>query len=290
MRLDTEKKTPYEVIASTEKSQIDLNTLLKIDGIENASPYLSFDGEFLFGEVKWSCPVNAVYSTVLRESVKGRIFPDDTNMPYLLLNQAAVKALAEGEEKIVVSVDDPVLLQMGTSEQKCVICGIYDDGKSSPLAYMSYNLASREIPTESMRQFAFSLTNKGFAESAVPKLQKQGFSATLDPNITLAWELMVQQVWQFTAMSLTLLACSGFLIRERRKGEVRERESEREALLLNGFTRRNAQSAYRLRILITDGICLAMVSIIAAITGSLSAIAIVIGLGLAIVHYIALNV
>lgn len=287
VQLQTERKTPYEIIANTDKSLIELDTLLQIEGVESASPIMQIEAELAYGDYALSCKINAVYSNYLAFNItEGVVFPDNSNMPFLVLNKAAAQSFVSGENKITISTGDIVLLEAEGSARKAVICGVFDDNSTSPVIYMSYSLASKEYARRSSTQIAFSLTNKGSAERVISNLQKYGLYADADTNTSLAWELLVQQVWQSAIVSIGLLASSIVLMREKRKTERKERKGEQASLLLSGMTATEVREIYPLRFLLTDLFCMVMVIAAAVITGTYSLFGIGMAACLIIVHCI----
>lgn len=287
VQLQIERKTPYEIIANTDKSLIELDTLLQVEDVENASPIMQIDAELAYEDHVLSCKINAVYRNYLDLDItEGVIFPDNSNMPFLVLNKAAAESFVNKESKITVSLEDTILLRAEGAERKAVICGVFDDNSTSPVVYMSYSLASKEYTHGSSTQVAFLLTNKGSAERVISNLQKHGLYATADANTNLAWELMVQQVWQSAIMSIGLLAGSVALVREKRNTERKERKGEKESLLLSGMTAAEVKEIFSLRFLLMDLFCMLMAVTAAIITGTYSLFGIGMSTCLVFVHCI----
>lgn len=73
-----------------------MDVLSQIEGVEAVSPILQLDFQAVYGEKTASFAVDAVYSSYLDlQLIDGVIFTDNTNMPYLLMNEAAAKAFSE---------------------------------------------------------------------------------------------------------------------------------------------------------------------------------------------------
>ena len=95
LRLHSEKNTPYEIIVSVDNARINMDVLSQIEGVEAVSPILQLDFQAVYGEKTASFAVDAVYSSYLDlQLIDGVIFTDNTNMPYLLMNEAAAKAFS----------------------------------------------------------------------------------------------------------------------------------------------------------------------------------------------------
>ena len=216
-QIQAEKDTPYELTATTDSSNVDLNTLMQIEGVERISPVVNLNATLSLNEYKLDCEIRAVYSSFLNlKFTQGTMYPDSSNMPYLILNEPAAKAFSHEYQTITVTPEDTVMMNANGAERKAIICGIFDDGSETPAVYMSYDVAQREYGTSGQTELVFLLNNMGVAEDVVSALQRQNIYASFDPNLTLAWELLQKQCWQAVLLSVGLLACAAVLIREKR--------------------------------------------------------------------------
>ena len=273
-QIQTEKNTPYELTATTDNSSIDLNTLMQIEGVERISPVVNLNATLSLNEYKLDCEIRAVYSSFLSLTfTQGTMYPDSSNMPYLVLNKAAAKAFTHEYQTITVTPEDTVILTANGTERKAIICGIFDDGSETPTIYMSYDVAQKEYGTSGQTELAFLLNNMGSAEDVVSALQRKNIYARFDSNLTLAWELLQTQCWQTVMLSIGLLACAAALIREKRIAEIAKTRSEMEMLLLAGMTADAVDHIFPLRITFTCTACALAAAIISAIMGTFSLIA-----------------
>ena len=274
-QIQTEKNTPYELTATTKNSNIDLNTLMQIAGVERISPVVNLNATLSLNEYKLDCEIRAVYSSFLNlEFTQGTMYPDSSNMPYLILNKAAAKAFTHEYQAIAVTPEDTVMMNANGTERKAIICGIFDDGIEIPTVYMSYDAAQREYGTSGQTELAFLLNNMGSAEDVVTALQRQNIYANFDLNLTLAWELLQKQCWQTILLSIGLLTCAAVLIREKWIAETAKTRSEMEMLLLAGMTTDAVGRVYPLRIVLTGMSTTLVAAIIALIMGTFSLIAV----------------
>ena len=272
-QIQAEKNTPYELIATTQNGHIDLNALKQIEGVDRISPVMNLSASLSLDEYILNCEVRAVYSSFLSLSfTQGSIYPDSSNMPYLILNEAAAQAFSHEYQSIMVSADDNVTMNTNGVEQKAIICGIFDDGSESPAVYMSYDAAQKEYGTSGQTELLFLLNNMGSAENVVSALQRQNIYASFDSNLSLSWELLQKQCWQTTLLSFSMLACAIALIREKRAVELSKSRSETAMLLLSGMTTDQTAMIYPLRLALLAAVCFLISIIIALITGVLSLI------------------
>ena len=186
-QIQAEKNTPYELTATMDNNSIDLNTLMQIEGVERISPVVNLNATFSLNEYKLDCEIKAVYSSFLSLTfTQGTMYPDSSNMPYLVLNKAAAKAFTHEYQTITVTPEDTVILTANGTERKAIICGIFDDGSEPPTIYMSYDVAQKEYGTSGQTELAFLLNNMGSAEDAVSALQRKNIYARFDSTLTLA--------------------------------------------------------------------------------------------------------
>lgn len=274
-QIQTEKNTPYELTATTENSNIDLNTLMQIEGVERISPVVNLNATLSLNEYKLDCEISAVYSSFLSLSfTQGTMYPDSSNMPYLILNKAAAKAFTHEYQTITATSEDTVMMNANGTERKAIICGIFDDGSETPTVYVSFDAAQKEYGTSGQTELVFLLNNMGSAEDVVSTLQRQNIYASFDPNLTLAWELLQKQCWQTVLLSVGLLTCAVALIREKRLAEITNNRSETYSLFLSGMMKNSIDIIYPLRMFATGITCILLASAAAlfACTFSLNAL------------------
>ncbi len=254
MQVSSEKSEPYELMAVASESEIYLDRILAIEGVDRVGPVIHLDGAMEYGkDSPYSCQVRAVYSSYLELDFKeGNCFSDNSNMPFLILNTAAA-------EDLTATVNTEVLL----NGHKSVICGIFDDGNEFAAAYMSYDTASRFFPQTGQTELLISLQGKGYSSDVAKELQKQGLSAAFDENLQLRWELQTQQGWLFLLTAVGFLTCAGSLIAANRRRELEIQYGETCGLLLAGFMPKEVRWIFPLRIAFAVLLNLALVSIIA---------------------------
>ena len=269
-QIQAEKNTPYELTATTDSSNIDLNTLMQIEGVERISPVVNLNATFSLNEYKLDCETRAVYSSFLSlKFTQGTMYPDSSNMPYLILNEPAAKAFSHEYQTITVTPEDTVMMNANGTERKAIICGIFDDGSETPAVYMGYDVAQKEYGTSGQTELVFLLNNMGVAEDVVSALQRKNIYASFDPNLTLAWELLQTQYWQTVMLSIGLLACATALIREKRIAEIVQNRSETEMLRLAGMTKDSVESIYPLRIVLAGIACTLAAVLMELLVGAL---------------------
>lgn len=271
-RLYTEKHTPFELIGSTDDATIDLNTLCQIADVERVSPILQVNCQLTYGEKDASNQIDAVYASYLNVHLTdGTLFTNNTNMPYLVLNEAATKLFTEKDNEPGIAVQEELLLKSGDVETKAQVCGIYQDESETPHIYMSYDVAHKLFGVQFMgTKVVFLLTNKGTVEGVSAKLRKQNFSVNANTDTRLAWDLLERQTWQTFLVSAVLVACSAILTRENLLQERFSSKAEWEILLTNGMSVKKIEQMLLVRIVITELICIFVTMIISETVNTFS--------------------
>lgn len=267
---------PFELEATVSKDYIDLGTLLQVEGVQKVSPVIRLDAVLSVEEYKLHCQIKAVYSSFLNcVLTEGTMFPDNSNMPFLVLNQAAVKAFTVDKySTMTVSANMEILLKENDAERKSVVCGIFDDGSETPAAYMSYDTAVREFPQSGTTVLLLFLGDKGDCDKVVKSIRRLGLNASFDENESLRWELMEQKAWLFLLAGIGFIACAAILIRKNRSLELIMRQGEIFSLLSAGLVEKETAAIYPLRLALAEMSCDVIASIVADITGSLSLFAV----------------
>lgn len=271
-RLYREKHTPFELIGSTDDATIDLNTLSQIADVERVSPILQVSCQLTYGEKDASNQIDAVYASYLNVHLTdGTLFTNNTNMPYLVLNEAATKLFTEKDNEPGIAVQEELLLKSGDVETKAQVCGIYQDESETPHIYMSYEVAHKLFGVQFMgTKVVFLLTNKGTVEGVSAKLRKQNFSVNANTDTRLAWDLLERQTWQTFLVSAVLVACSAILTRENLLQERFSSKAEWEILLTNGMSVKKIEQMLLVRIVITELICIFVSMIISETVNTFS--------------------
>lgn len=285
-QIQIQKNTSYELITTTDSSTIDLNELMQIEGVKRISPVLSVNASLSLEKYTMDCEIRAVYSSFLSLNfIQGTMYPDSSNMPYLILNKAAAKAFTHEHQIATVSLEDTVMMGANDTVYKAIICGIFDDESETPSIYMSYDVAQKEYGTSGQTKLVFLLNNIGSVEGVISTLQQQNIHAHFDPNLTLAWDLLQTQCWQTALLSIGLLTCYTVLIREKQSVDTSSTHSEITMLLISGMTANSIAEVYPLRLVLTEVICALSALFISIFTGTFSVSAV----GLGIICIIFLN-
>ena len=270
-QIQAEKNTPYELTATTDNSNINLNALMQIEGVERVSPVVNLNATLSLGEYRQNCKIRAVYNSFLSlKFTQGTMYPNSSNMPYLVLNRAAAKAFSHESQTAIVSPDDTVMMNENGIERKSIICGIFDDGSETPTVYMSYDVAQKEYGTNSQTELVFLLANMGSAEEVVSTLHRQNIYASIDPNLTLALKLLQAQCFQTAILGIGLLSSAIAVIRERHAVELLVKKSEYIMFCMAGIIPERVNKIYNIRMIMVIVLSLCLMILLASITETFS--------------------
>lgn len=284
MQLREERLVPWEMSGTTDNENIDLEELLLIEGVERISPVIRFDSEIQFGECKLSCQVQAVHSNFLDvELTEGAVYHDSSNMPFLLLNEAAAKSFSsDNDTEIMMAANTDITMTMNNETTNALVCGIFDDKKETPVVYISYDYAKKMLAPESVITLLFALPNKGESARVALSLQKEGINASYAENDDVRWLLMEQQVFQFILSCVGFLVCSTLLLRKQIHAE---NKAEIQSLLICGIDIATVNHILSNRLIILYAICIIVSSLVATLFDFFSVMAILSCMIASFIHY-----
>lgn len=269
--LRQELDIPY-VLPGNITGQADLEKYLEVPSVEAATPVLSFSSELTAKDAVLSGTVIAVLADYLDLSFShGGPFLNDTNMPFLVLNEyAAEHFLTESKSKVTLAINDTLTMTIGEEVQSAILCGIFEDGLEQSVIYMSYTLSARVIPKGDSIDLLFRLGKTEDLESGARALEKLGVSVSYDEALPERWRLTKQQIYQTFLSALVLLLCAAVQMAGQHKREQKEALSEWQALALSGLEGRHLRWILPLRTVFADLLCLLTAIAAAGIMGSVS--------------------
>lgn len=269
-QIQEERQQPYELQA-TIAGTVQLGKYMEIENIKAASPVITFQTTLTNGNFTLTSPVKAVSADYLQMALKeGSLFHNQANMPFLVLNSYAAKHFVDEDKKeSSVQVNDSVLISLNETEEKAIICGIFEDDLETPIIYMSYYEAAKYFPKGETVELLFLLTGKGVLEKVVQALERQRVNVMLDQSSIVRWELLQQQAVQYLITSLGFISCSIVLMKKQHQYEQECCASEWQRLSLSGLTSYQIKKIRHLRILFTYASCLVVAFLIAWVSGKL---------------------
>lgn len=257
-QLYEELSSPY-VLSGSVSGQAELEKYYEISSIDAATPVLNEDATLSSQEASLSASITAVTSDYLDVAFSlGGVFPDESNMPFLVLNRYAAEHFTTQDDTVTsVDVNDTVVMTIQEQEVSVVICGIFEDGLEQPVVYMSYTVASRMLPKEETINLLFRLKRTDDLEEAAKELDQLQVSVTYDHALPERWKLTKQQIYQTALSALVLLLCSAVQMAGQNKSERHEALPQLQALCYCGLNPGQVGMLFVLRTLLTDLVCFA---------------------------------
>lgn len=256
-QLDEELSSPY-VLSGSVSGQAELEKYYEISSIDAATPVLNVDAGLSSQEAALSASMTAVTSDYLNVAFSlGGPFPDESNMPFLVLNRYAAEHFTTQDDSVTsVDVNDTVVMTIQEQEVSAVICGIFEDGLEQPVVYMSYTVASRMLPKEETIDLLFRLKRTDDLEEVAKELDQLHVSITYDHALPERWKLTKQQIYQTALSALVLLLCSAVQMAGQNKREQQEALPELQALLLIGIEKSSLRTLRNLRAFFAELVCI----------------------------------
>lgn len=258
-QLYKELSSPY-VLSGSVSGQAELDKYYEISSLDAVTPVLSVTSTLSKQEASLSGTITAVTSEYLDIALlQGGTFPDESNMPFLVLNRYAAEHFTTQDDTVTaVEVNDTVVIKIQDQEVSAIICGIFEDELEQPVVYMSYTVVSRMLPKEENIDLLFRLKRTDDLEEATKELDKLNVSVTYDRSLPERWKLTKQQIYQTFLSALVLLLCSAVQMAGQNKRERQEALPQLQALCLCGLNQGQGGMLFVLRTLFTDLACFAV--------------------------------
>lgn len=200
-----EKSRPCTITASAQEVRSDeLAKLLQESDILNVSELYSLTNEVAVGGFAGEWELTGVDSRFLNGELKsGTIYPDETGMPWLVVNDSALRLLHDSSDKPLVALDGVNWLSQPVtilSSEKAVIgkiCGVLASSEDdAPAVYLSVSAASM-LAADETGSILLEVRNAGCQEATRNTLQSLGYQATdTNEETQRKWALEEQKVLQ----------------------------------------------------------------------------------------------
>ena len=277
--IQQEKSQPFELIATTQSASGINDTLLVdmlgIEGIEDATPVLEIPVEINMGGYMAELVLTGVKPSYIDEQSR---LPENSIMPYIVLNKAACKAFKKAETAISTETESPnidwpnekALITMPALDAPITgrICGIRENTQGDEaIAYISLNTAKMLLRSSGQTpyyQLAYvRLENMGCLENVSRKLMAMGLSAAnADSDLLLKWDS-----WNDKMLSLFIVGgfaylCAGLALYAKQKLSLAENKDSYQMLNYLGMRKKSFHVLFGLQAII--------VSLIGSVVGILA--------------------
>ena len=213
-----EKAQPCELTATAASITDAMWTEVgKLEYVEAVTPVIEVAGTLHVGEYMADIPMAGVQPEYIAgQMLEGSVFPSQSGMPYLVLNEAALEAFVE-EKGAPPKKEQPLdwrnaeTLIGEENPLTAKISGVVSDGREEPAAYVAISaakdMAIRQGSTAAYTALRLRIANVGFEAEAISGLGRLGLAAqSADEAAQAAWEaLEVQGIFAVAAGALILL-------------------------------------------------------------------------------------
>ena len=248
---------PCEFLASTE-SAFDEAALWDLPGVRAITPILHFNATLSTGKASCTLTVEAVRSSSMNAvQISGGVFSEEGNMPVLVLNTSAIKAFRDEAGRKTDSLDlDGSFVLSAYRELPAKVCGVCEDEKSEPMAYMSYSTAHALLGASVQHgvTMRFTLDNAGSEPSVVSKLQELGFAAEVDETRAIQWAALQEQLKSSILLCLGILTSASVLLHQSWKLEIVQYAESYQSMEMTGIGKTDIIFAFFLRFLVLSSI------------------------------------
>lgn len=247
--LGQEARMPRELLISSADANL-ADRLRQISGLESLSPQICLQASLVWEDSAVDLEISALWAAYQDLSfTQGAMYPDGTAMPWLVLNEAAVKVLSQD-----LTSGDTLTLIVGENQIPATLCGIFADESQTPMAYMSYDTAQTLFGSQDT-SLCLRFQNRAAAADARKTLAGLGLTPAGEDDVSTpsTW-------WMFLGLSPCFLGCGAILLRERRRGERRDLEV---LLALSGLEESYCSLLYSLRLGLTLVLCACTAALVA---------------------------
>lgn len=200
LQIAKEKSQPCRISASTDEVRAaELAELVKEEDILQATEVYSVSTEVTVKGMSGTWEIFGVDSAFLPDkALTGTIFPEESGMPWLVVNENALKLLKDASGKMVDKpepenwVNQAVTLNVEGRTVAGKLCGILDfDEEDEPAVFMSRKSAQMMRNGEAAQTVWLTLMDAGCEEAVENRLTELGFQCSDDKEEKWAeWKLM----------------------------------------------------------------------------------------------------
>jgi ABC-type lipoprotein release transport system permease subunit len=253
---------PYELNASAGSSQITEKIIAqtgRIPGVLQTSAGIEILATLTLKDKASKVTVDGIDPEYLqKEIIAGTIFPQQTVMPYVALNEAALKQLQDKNKDGQISEDEKIdwtkssaSLTVGQEASKVdskvasKICGIVADGNEDAKAYVSLATAQKLAGTGDYTACLVRIQNVNRAKDVSDKISALGLAVqdTVSPQQS-DWDRKNTEAVYLILLGCALLFYSAYLFAKDENLKERKNRAELEMLRLIGMNAGNIQNLF----------------------------------------------
>ena len=283
-----EKALPFEMVVLAQQTG-DLSDaaaveISQIQDVVAATPVLQAPVSLAAGGYTAELTLTAMLSVYIEDAfANGAVYPNDSVMPYIVLNEAACKLFSNGKDTKTADAPDidwlnesfSVQLGEGSKAVTARVCGILSgdaetDNTQEPAAYISLPVAKKLLrengQSADYSEIKARVTNIGQAQSVSREIAVLGLSV-LDSTgeLQAGWDIKQKEMGYLLVTGFFSLVCAAVLFKAFRKIELLERKKAWDMLIKLGIKQRSIRGLF-----IIQAIVIALAGMAAGIVVSLS--------------------
>ena len=212
--LNAEKGLPNEAYGTAQEiTQEHVNAIKEIDGVVDASPIYTVNTAINFFENSYGITLYGIEDSYIQNIYKvinGAVFPQNSTMPYIVINQAAYDSIKKAFESTQESINASITMEDGLAAQ---ICCVVEDGREEPLGFISIKSA-KDIQYQISQQVKadgvlIMCGNIGQEEAINKELMKMNYSLMSD-NTKLydKWNTTETFISMAFTLAIAFLVCA----------------------------------------------------------------------------------
>ena len=214
----SEQKQSFGVTVSINREE-DLQALLAMKEVKGGSVVYEIPATISSGIYSSDLVIQGIDSSMIPGIlIEGERYAEAGSMPYLILNEAALKTFLTDD---IVTVDQISWLRNETTVDgtSAKICGIIKDSSNNPAVYMSVKAAKSYLEMKgqihAVHLAVVELEDAETVEQFQEKLLEMGYDSNLDENQMTEWKIEKIKIrYQILAGVIALLAFIATLVSE----------------------------------------------------------------------------
>lgn len=226
-----QQKSCNLIVSSSKMDSSDASKIRSITGVKNTTLIYEINTSISLSGYQAELTLKGIESSFLSEDFSiGGIFPDQTVMPYIIINEAAQKTFFDTDTNTITDeaiqnldwMNAMVILRMGEKEIIAKICGILKNQEetSTPEAYISIpsakSLLQESGQTPEATTLWIQIENAGLQGKLQNQLQLMGFTAeNADTGLIQKWNQTQLEIKYLLLAALISLSAFLLLLREK---------------------------------------------------------------------------
>lgn len=227
-----EKRQPCFLTATASIPLSGVDAVAELEGVESVSLVYPVSAALEVQNFREECVLTGVDASFVEgELISGSLYPQKSGMPYIVLNEAALRALEDRNDAPVFDIDGvdwlnaAVRLTLGENDPVTAkICGVVRDAPAEEAAVPRWYIspdAARALLRQSgiapeTAQLWLEIENSGAQEAVETRLMSLGIAAeNVDTEAVSRWEAELLKARYCGIAALVALLASAVLLRDR---------------------------------------------------------------------------